>query len=207
MVGYINTTQAIDQTLLLMPYEPIAKLQCAVVLVSFGDHSTQRLSLALNKLGVKHVVMLPHETPNFIPTHVILSGGPGHVYESNHDPMPQWVLDGFFPVLGVCYGMQLIAHTFGGTVKRMSRREEGPVEVTEMIYGNQEINFRWMNRYDQVTSIPLMFTITGVTSNDHVASFTDHKKWWAVQYHPESHKHGDLKVLNRFLRLKSLIVT
>ena len=172
-----------------------------VALVSFGAKSTERLRYILGRLNVTCRVLFPDETPSFHYTHIILSGGPKHVYEADTYTMPEWVLQSTAPVLGVCYGMQLIAHTFGGRVTKMSHVEKGPVEVTEMIKGEQLTSLRWMNRLDQVVSIPDAFTITGVTSSNHIASFTDHHRWWAVQYHPEASKHGDASVLRRFLRL------
>jgi GMP synthase (glutamine-hydrolysing) len=153
---------------------------------------------------VTYRIVLPEEKPTFKPTHIILSGGPKHVYDQNHYSMPQWVLDSDCPVLGICYGMQLIAKTFGGNVIRMPEKEEGPVEVTEIINGVQSGHIRWMNRYDRVISVPGNFDITGVTDRDHIASFTDHRKWWAVQYHPESTKHGDITVLKRFLSSETI---
>lgn len=174
-----------------------------VALISFGKTSTERLSWALNKLGIDHRIVLPHESPSFTPTHIILSGGPKHVYDTDSYIMPKWILNSDIPVLGICYGMQLIAYTFGGMVIKMSEKEEGSVEVTEIINRNQVINNRWMNRYDQVIAIPNNFTITGVTSKNHISSFTDYKKWWAVQYHPESPKHGDLDVITSFLTIKN----
>ena len=172
---------------------------CIVALVSFGNDSTKRLSSMLNKLKVNYRIVYLNEIPSFEYTHIILSGGPKHVYETNHYPMPQWVLDSNAPVLGICYGMQLITKTFGGTVAPMSAVEKGPVNVTEIINGHQVINSRWMNRLDRIVILPPHFTITGVTYLNHIAAFTDYNKWWAVQYHPESKKHGDPSVLKRFL--------
>jgi GMP synthase (glutamine-hydrolysing) len=103
--------------------------------------------------------------------------------------------------------MQLIAHTFGGTVVRMCDRERGTVQVTELVNDpgvTEIIRPRWMNHRDLVTSLPDQFQITAVTSNNHIAAFTDHRKWWAIQYHPESHDHVDLTIFQRFLGLPGL---
>jgi len=176
---------------------------CMVALLVFGNDSARRLEIALKRLNIKYGTVLYNETPSFTPTHIILSGGPKHVYEEDHHPMPKWILDSNAPILGVCYGMQLIAKTFGGTVVKMVEREHGPVEVTEFINGSQVNKTRWMNRFDQVVLLPDIFTITGVTHNNHIACFTDHKKWWAVQYHPESAKHGDLNIIKNFLAINN----
>lgn len=171
-----------------------------VALVAFGKDSTNRLSSMLTKLKVNHQIVYLNEIPLFKYTHIILSGGPKHVYEIDHYHMPQWVLDSNAPVLGVCYGMQLIAKTFGGIVAPMRNVEKGAVEVTEIINGHQVIGSRWMNRLDTVVVLTPNFTTTGVTYLNHIAAFTDYDKWWAVQYHPESKHHGDPNVLKRFLR-------
>lgn len=173
-----------------------------VALVSFGQLSTNKICDALNRLRVDYRVVLPGEIPAFEPTHIILSGSPKHVYNEDRHPLPEWVIRSPRPVLGICYGMQLIAYTFGGTVIRMSKREKGPVNVTEITPGahpRQVTNSRWMNRYDQVVSVPCSFDITAVTQNNHIAAFTDHVKWWGVQYHPEAPKHGDLRLIKNFL--------
>ena len=174
---------------------------CLVALVVFGDDSARRLGRALKRLKIDYGVVLHDETPAFTPTHIILSGGPGHVYENNHHSMPKWILDSNVPVLGICYGMQLIAKTFGGTVSRMNEKEQESVEVTEIIDGQQVTSTRWMNRFDQVMWLPNTFTVTGVTSKNHIACFTDHKRWWAVQYHPESIKYGDLNIIRKFVNI------
>src|SRR5579863_7613215 len=97
--------------------------RCLVALVAFGATSCQKISRVLTRLNIDYRIVLPNEIPEWQPTHIILSGGPKHVYEDDHDPMPQWVLDSECPVLGICYGMQLIAKTFGGIVVAMPEKE------------------------------------------------------------------------------------
>lgn len=178
----------------------------SVALVMFGKMSSKRIGYILNILGVNYKIVLPNEIPDFEPTHIILSGGPKHVYENDHYPMPKWVLETQCPVLGICYGMQIIAHTFGGIVNKMVEVEHGPVEITEIIDKYQMTYVRWMNRNDRVFLVPNIFDITAVTNQNHIAAFTDYKKWWAVQYHPESYKHGDINVFRRFLTQTSSLI-
>ena len=176
---------------------------CLVALIVFGNDSSKLIGRLLKRLKIEYMLLFPHEKPKILPTHIILSGGPGHVYDSNHLSIPEWILECNIPVLGICYGMQLIAHTFGGVVIKMNEKEEGLIDVTEIIDNHQITNARWMNRYDQVLYLPNKFTITGVTNKNHIASFTDFKRWWAIQYHPESIKHGDPSVIRRFLTYKT----
>lgn len=186
-----------------------------VALVMYGKSSTEKIARTLNILNVEYILVHPEITPQFDrlqPTHIILSGGPKHVYNPDTDNLPQWVIDSPCPVLAICFGMQLVAKTFGGTVVRMMQKEEGPIDVTEIIRtspnsSTQVTTMRWMNRHDQVIHIPEMFDITGVTNANQIAAFTDHKKWWAVQYHPESYKHGDMSIFKQFLKKPELRIT
>ena len=176
-------------------YNPSQKF---VAVVSYGSVSLRNIVLALKRINVEYEIVQPDQSPIYQPTHVILSGGPYHVYESNHK-IPKWIMESTYPVLGICYGMQLIAKNFGGEVVRMEHKEEGPITISEKIDGIEITCNRWMNRYDQVTSIPSNFMITGLTSKNHIASFTDNKRWWAVQYHPEHQKYLNLSLFRRFL--------
>lgn len=172
-----------------------------VAIISYGTYSADRICLMLNRLHVPYKVLEPTDVPKFKPTHIILSGGDYHVYDKDAPTLPEWVINSDIPVLAICYGMQLVAHTFGGIVIRMPEKEEGGVEVTEIIDNIHCNNYRWMNRYDLVTSVPECFTIIGVTNKNHIAAFTDGHKWFAIQYHPEAKKYEDSSVFKRFLGL------
>lgn len=174
-----------------------------VAILCYGKKSCHNICLALNSLRVEYRLVLPHEVPNFTPSHIILSGGPKHVYRKDRYILPKWVINNDIPVLGICYGMQIIAYTFGGLVEPKKDFEEGFIDVTEIIDNKQTIQKRWMYRKDNVISLPNNFKITGVTNEDDIASFTDDKKWWAVQYHPESQKCRDLKIFEKFLKLNN----
>lgn len=171
-----------------------------VALVSFGKLSTNNIASILYRLNVPYKIVLPHETPNFIPTHIILSGGTNNVCKSNYLSLPEWIINCECPVLGICYGMQLIAHTFGGIITKMLTKEKCAVEITEISETLQQTTkSRWMNRRNFMMNVPEQFDIIAVTKENHVAAFTDRKKWWGVQYHPESRKYEDLSLFKRFL--------
>lgn len=170
-----------------------------VALVIFGKKSAEQISVALNVLNIEYFTVLPYEIPMYKATHIILSGGPKHVYDTNMYPLPQWIIDSNVPVLGICYGMQLIAHTFGGKVIHMPYKEKGFIDITEIIDGEQITTSKWMNREDRVVFLTNKFDIIGVTKFGHIATFTDHKKWYAVQYHPEVNLNYNINVFNRFL--------
>lgn len=172
-----------------------------IAIVSYGDISTENIEECCNLLDVPYIIIYPNEVPRCKITHIILSGGPDHVHHKKHLELPEWVMNNEIPVLGICYGMQLIAHNFGGSIIHMKEKEEGLIGISEFINGHQYNYMRWMNRYDRVIWIPYEFDITGVTTKDHIAAFTDNKKWWAVQYHPEAPQGRDLTVFKRFLSL------
>ena len=175
-----------------------------VVIVAFGKISAEKIAKVLYSLQVNYKIISPEEIPKFYFSHIILSGGPKHVYKSNHYPLPSWVLNTKCRVLGICYGMQLVAHTFGGVVSKMKEKERGCISVTEIINTNNKIeqvtNFRWMNRKDHVIYLPEIFDIIGVTSTSDIATFTDYKKWYCVQYHPESDPCNNISLFRTFLQ-------
>lgn len=170
-----------------------------IAILSYGDISTSNIEECCKMMNVKYIIIYPGEIPRCKITHIILSGGPDHVHHPEHKKLPEWVINGDIPVLGICYGMQLIAQNFGGNVIHMNSKEEGLVLISEII-NNRQYNYeRWMNRYDRVIYIPDDFEITAVTHKNHIAAFTDNVKWWAVQYHPEHPQSLDLSVFVRFL--------
>lgn len=170
-----------------------------VIIVNFGDLSTKQIADMLDRLFVKYKILLPDEIPLFEYTHIILSGGPKHVYDEDHYPLAKWIINSDIPVLGICYGMQLIAKTFGGIVVKMKEKEEGPIQITEIVNKKQIIYYQWMNRYDRVISLPKNFIVTAVTNKQHIAGFTDNKKWWAVQYHPEAKCCQNIDIFQKFI--------
>lgn len=174
-------------------------MKVLIAIISFGDTSTKRLCDILAYYSIDFFVLRHHDIPMMVPSHIILSGGPKHVYEDDHYPLPFWVIQSNIPVLGICYGMQLIAQTFGGKVVKMDEQEIGLTPVTELIDGYFVTNYRWMYRYDNVVILPNKFTITGITHGGNIASFTDSVKWWAVQYHPESPHALDVSIILNFI--------
>ena len=174
-----------------------------VCIIEYG--TTKKIEKILNELNIEYFTINPYDNPKIKPTHIILSGGPDHVYEINHRPLPKWVIDIDSKVLGICYGMQLIAHTFGGIVSRMKEKEEGLYNVYEYIpkldNDNTKIIKRWFNRFDNVYKVPDNFTILGYSEKNFIISITDNIKYWGVQYHPEINKAKDITLFTHFLSI------
>jgi len=195
----LHSFTTISKSIILFP--PIEP-KILVALVSFGKLSTHDICHILSLLNVDYRILLPHEIPSFHFTHIILSGSSRNFHSPTYPLLPRWVINSSSPVLGICYGMHLIAHTFGAILSPMSQSEIGTINVTEIIQGiypKQRTQSRWMHRHNQVISVPPIFHVTAVTENNHIAAFTDYKKWWAVQYHPESSKHRNIRLFKSFL--------
>src|SRR5687768_10364699 len=108
-----------------------------VVVLDFGSQYSQLIARRVREAGV-YSILLPWDTPwdevaRLRPKGIILSGGPASVYDEGAPSLPTWVLNEDVPVLGICYGMQLIANTLDGDVEPAVRREYGPatIEVTQ----------------------------------------------------------------------------
>lgn len=171
-----------------------------VVIVNYGNTSSYQIAETLNDLQVDYQIISYDETPSFQYTHIILSGGDSHVY-CDSQQLPHWVIQSPAPVIAICYGMQLVAHHFGGVVRRMDHLEKGLVQVIEIVDEYQSKTERWMNRYDHVIVVPPQFNVTGVTVKGHIAAFTDDDKYYAVQYHPESINARDYNFFIKHLQL------
>ncbi|MGB9890548.1 MAG: glutamine-hydrolyzing GMP synthase, partial [Anaerolineae bacterium] len=135
----------------------------------------------------------------------ILSGGPASVYEPGAPTLPPEVLAGGLPVLGICYGMQLLAHALGGRVGRAPQREYGPAQV-ELIHPHSllapltENPQVWMSHGDRVEELPPGFVVLARSPNSPVAAMGDPERHlYGVQFHPEVvHTPAGREILRRF---------
>jgi len=126
------------------------------------------------------------------PKGIILTGGPSSVYEENAATCAKELFELGIPVLGICYGAQLMTHMLGGTVGRAPVREYGKSEViidqasSKLFTGIKNPTICWMSHFDYIAEIPAQFTITAHTSDCPVAAMesTD-GKLYGVQFHPE----------------------
>jgi GMP synthase (glutamine-hydrolysing) len=164
-----------------------------VVVLDFGSQYSQLIARRVREAGV-YSVLLPWDTPwqeiePLQPKGVILSGGPASVYEPGAPALPAWVLGENLPVLGICYGMQLLAHAMGGDVAPATRREYGPatvaIESASPLFGGlpAEVDV-WMSHGDHITRLPAGFATTAVSPNAPVAGMSDGLRH-GIQFHPE----------------------
>lgn len=182
-----------------------------ILILDFGSQYTQLIARRVREQGVYcEIVPFHYDLEKNLerrPKGVILSGGPNSVYEAD---APQISVDFYHqinaPVLGICYGMQLLAKDLNGTVSPSDRREYGHAKLrrlsgkTELFEGLPEILDVWMSHGDHVTALPEGFHQTATTGDVVTAIENREKRIYAVQFHPEvSHTPLGKEVLRNFL--------
>jgi GMP synthase (glutamine-hydrolysing) len=181
-----------------------------VVILDFGSQFAQLIARRVRELNV-YSELLPHDTPwaeieRRRPRAVILSGGPNSVYDADA-PMPDsGVWSGRIPVLGICYGAQLMARELGGDVVPANRREYGPANVTITAEGGLFVGLDreqpvWMSHGDSITRLPEGFHATAQTDSSPLAGFADPSRGlYAIQFHPEvAHTPRGREILRNFV--------
>jgi GMP synthase (glutamine-hydrolysing) len=179
-----------------------------VVVLDFGSQTAQLIARRVRECHV-YCELLPHDTPwecvaALAPSGIILSGGPLSVYEPNAPQLPDWVLAGGLPVLGICYGMQLLVRSLGGRVERGGGREYGPTTVTvtdqsSLLAGLPSELAVWMNHGDHIAALPPGFSELARSHNGYPAAMSDGRVL-AVLFHPEvAHTLQGTDLLRNFL--------
>jgi GMP synthase (glutamine-hydrolysing) len=181
-----------------------------VLILDFGSQYTQLIARKVRELGV-YSEIFPFDVPiarlrKGGPGALILSGGPRSVYEKNAPIVSDEIFRLGLPVLGICYGLQLMAHLLGGRVEPSAKREYGfanleILERTGLLRGIKDRGQVWMSHGDRVERIPPGFSVTGKTANARVAVFeSPAQKFFGVQFHPEViHTRQGKAVLANFL--------
>jgi GMP synthase (glutamine-hydrolysing) len=167
----------------------------SVVVLDFGSQFAQLIARRVRELNV-YSELLPHDTPwdeivRRNPRAVILSGGPNSVYDADAPKPDAAVWSGRFPVLGICYGAQLMALELGGDVLPTDHREYGPatVSITEdhpLFAGLDRQQPVWMSHGDSITRLPEGFRSTAQTDSTPYAGLVDERRsLYGIQFHPE----------------------
>lgn len=166
-----------------------------IVVLDFGGQYNQLIARRIRDLGV-YSELLPYNTPverirELAPKGIVFSGGPSSVYEENAPHVDPAVYDLGVPILGICYGMQLMSHQLQGKVERANKREYGKAEVEftadcHLVRGLGGKQTVWMSHSDLVVDPPSGFQIDASTEHAPVAAMSHReKKLYAVQFHPE----------------------
>ena len=183
-----------------------------VLVVDFGAQYAQLIARRVRELRV-YSEIVPHritaaEVAERKPSAIILSGGPKSVHVEGAPALDPAIYDLGIPILGICYGVQLIAQQLGGTVGRGLRGEYGRARVTRapdvastLLDGTPLEQDVWMSHFDAVTDVPAGFVATASTPDAPVAAMEcPERRIWGVQWHPEVvHTPYGMAVLERFL--------
>ncbi len=169
--------------------------QEAVVIIDFGSQYSRLIARRVRELKV-YCELVPHDTPweqvaPLGPRGIILSGGPASVYEEGAPLAPSWVYDKGLPVLGICYGMQVITHQLGGRVEPGTRREYGSAVVNRSdldspLFANIPFSMQvWMSHGDRVAELPPGFKSLAYSENSATAIVGNGSGIFGLQFHPE----------------------
>lgn len=181
-----------------------------VIVVDFGGQYNQLIARRVRDLNV-YCEVVPYykaldEVKNKKPIGIIFTGGPNSVYDDNAPNIDKEIFDLGIPILGLCYGMQLISKTFGAVVEKAEKKEFGKTlcikdKDSKLIQNMKNETIVWMSHQDQVKKLPCGFDFIQHTSTcPYAAIENEEKKIYAVQYHPEvNHSQEGSKLIQSFL--------
>ena len=181
-----------------------------VLIIDFGSQYTQLIARRVRELGVYSEIKPFNYSLQKIkkanPDAIILSGGPSSVWDKEPPKVSKQLFDLGIPLLGICYGMQLIVSMLGGSVEKSKKREFGPAQLLikdssdlfENLEGKSEV---WMSHSDKVLSLPKSFKVIAKTASCPIAAIkNEDKKIYATQFHPEVvHTQKGKEILGNFL--------
>ena len=184
-----------------------------IVVVDFGSQYSHLIARRIRELKVYSELVQPSATWDQVcqrvnPKGVILSGGPASVYEPHAPLTPDWVFQQDLPVLGICYGMQVLVHQLGGRVAPGDKREYG--QATLMREEQDNVLFQgmppscpvWMSHGDRIEELPAGFSTLAQTENSGMAAIWNGGNIFGLQFHPEvAHTPLGMSILDNFLRL------
>lgn len=169
-------------------------MQQKIIILDFGSQTTQLIGRRLRELDTFCEILpynkFPHDDPSVIG--VILSGSPYSVYDPEAFKVDLSNIRGKYPILGICYGAQYMAQTYGGKVESAGSREYGRANLESFDHENplfkgfDENSQVWMSHGDTITAIPENFKCIASTSKVKFAAYqAENEKLWGVQFHPE----------------------
>jgi GMP synthase (glutamine-hydrolysing) len=182
----------------------------AIIVLDFGSQYNMLIARRVRECQV-YCELLPHDTPweriaPLNPKGFILSGGPGSVYTPDAPLAPAYVYESHLPVLGICYGMQVITKQLGGQVMPGTKREYGHAilhlsEVDSKLFdGLPESTPVWMSHGDKIEEMPPDFTAIAYTENSPYAVIGNDNRIFGLQFHPEvAHTPDGTAILRNFV--------
>ncbi len=186
-----------------------------ILIIDFGSQFTQLIARRIRELGVfseivSHKKIKLKNINNSIKG-IILSGGPLNVYQINKYSFDKKIINFNIPILGICFGHQILSKLNGGKVKQSKHREFGLANVYKKnesliiknFFNKKKFKKVWMSHADQVSQIPNNFKIIASSNNSKFAIIENKKKkFYGVQFHPEvTHTENGKKIINNFIFL------
>ena len=183
-----------------------------IIVLDFGGQYNQLIARRIRECNVycevKPYTMSIEEIRELNPKGIIFTGGPNSVYDETSPHYSNEIYELGIPILGICYGSQLMAYSLGGNVETAALSEYGHTDVvvdrTSKLFSNIEHSTTvcWMSHTDIITGIPEGFRVTAHTEHCPVAAFeNEEKKLYATQFHPEvMHTVEGMKMLKSFVR-------
>ena len=178
-----------------------------ILVVDFGSQYTQLIARRLRELSIYSEVCPWDEIPDLSDVQgFILSGGPESSNIEGNPSIHQHILDTKKPILGICYGMQVLAHQEKGKIINEGKREFGYAKIDikqdSILFKNfDKSSDVWMSHGDKVESLPDGYTITAVSNNSPIAAYENtEKKYFGLQFHPEvTHTESGTTIIENFL--------
>ena len=181
-----------------------------IAVIDFGSQYTQLIARRLRELGVYSEVYAHDGSAQHINQHqpagYILSGGPSSVYDDGAPLLPSFLLGSDKPMLGICYGMQLLTAAHGGKVAAASQREYGPATISHRarssLFDGLDAELQvWMSHGDRIEALPPGFSVLAQSDNSPYAAIGDlERSRFGVQFHPEvRHSPQGNAILRNFL--------
>jgi len=191
----------------------------SIAILDFGSQFTQLIARRVREARV-YCEIYPHHAPRekvmaLNPKAIILSGGPNSVYDVGAPQLPEYVLDSGLPVLGVCYGMQLLAQNLGGHVQASAAREYGRAQLqitnpqSPLLHNLPETSQIWASHGDKLEAAPPGFRVVATSDNCPIAAMENlERRWFAIQFHPEvNHTVYGRAILQNFLNAAEVRAT
>ena len=181
-----------------------------IIIADFGGQYNQLIARRVRDMNV-YCEVVPYtkaleKVKELKPEGIIFTGGPNSVYLENAPKIEKEIYELGIPVLGLCYGMQIMAHTLGGKVVKGKEKEFGKTETkvdnsSKLFKDLEEDQITWMSHIDQVVELPDGFEKIAGTKNTKIAAMANvERKLYGMQYHPEvNHTEHGLKMLENFL--------
>ena len=182
----------------------------SVLVIDFGSQYSRLIARRIRESKV-YCEIIPYSATwdsvkDLNPRGVVLSGGPASVYDSDPPLAPSWVYECGLPILGICYGMQVMVHQLGGKVAPATKREYGHAVLHQnstdepLLHGLPSTIPVWMSHADQITELPPGFHAKAYTDNAPVAVTANDQGMLGIQFHPEvAHTPHGVDIINNFL--------